>query len=600
MRLLGGSGAALLSAGVLTLLATAPATAAPAPPAEPSRSLCATTVVHDGAGVLDDDRVQQAAERAFGRALSDGMIVKVITYQRTPGRPRDFPQVLARDAHSCDDWGFRDGRGGSLLVIGLSVDDTKLGSYFDGAASARFTAAEEAVYDRMEASFRAGKWDEGMSAALLGFARAHPTDTSPGGGQAPNDRPPAPLYEPNRDDTGTDAPGWLLAVPVGLLVAGLGTAGGVRLRRRRQERAEARAALSDATDAMAQAWLALEGSTELVDARVVALPGVTDSVLDDVRARHAEARQAADAAAADYLALSERYPATAVRDADTDEARRGLEPVRSCTAALQGARTAYDAVDERLTAWDGLRTGLAARVATLRRQADEVEGLLRSREAEGYRTTDLASSPQRAREAASEAEATGRAQRYGDATASVTAAERLLDAGEQWLRGLDEVRATLAADAAALHERLRVLDTALAEATVTLESLERDQHPTCVAGLRADLDAATVVRRRLTDDLGELERNATMAVQEFRLAQEQVAQRRRAAHSTWNDSGGSGGSGLFGGGGWSGGGSGGGGRSFSGGGGGRSFGGGGGGGRSFGGGGGGRSFGGGGGGRRGR
>lgn len=512
MRLISGGLVALAALPALLLAAPAPASATEEP-------VCSRAVVSDTAGVLDDARVQRAAE-----SLGDDVVVKVLTYRTTEGT--DLYDVVLDARAECGGWGFRPGQGASLLVLAVATEDRQLASHYDGRGLSRFERArEEAEVDAMGASFGNGQWTRGMVDGLGIYADAY-ARTSDGGGVGAE-----PLPATSDPDTSTEpgATAPVLAVVGGLLVAGLLAWGAWTLRQRLRDRAEARAALSAAVDEMAAAWLELDEGREFVDARVASLPAVDDGAVRQVRADHAAATAALEEASSAYLSQVQTYAVEKVPSLDADEARAGVGPVRAAGAALRAAQQRMAAVEAGVTAFEALRDGLPMQVAALRARAGEVAALLRSRQAEGYRTATEDAAPGAAEQAAKEAEQLGGQLRFGDAAALLDRADAELAAHQEWLAGLDDTRAALAADLTALDQRLASLDAAIAEARVTLEHLDATYDPTCVVGVRDAVDGAAAGRERLDADLATTRRNASMEVQEFRLAREQVGSARAAA-----------------------------------------------------------------------
>ena len=501
-------------------------------PAQAGGGICGSGVVFDGADVLDDQQVARVARSAFG----DEVTVKVIAWDRTPGNGTLYDALV--DARSqCGGWGFTGGGGRSLLVLGVSVGGRELGSHYDGRAFARFDAARDDVeVDGMGASFGNGQWTDGMVAGLLGYADAY---DAPEPFYDPDDVDPDvdPGFDPDAfgDDgsgaSGSDLLPWVLGVPVGLAAVGGGGYGAVRLRRRRRERAAARAALSTAVSDMAQAWFELDESNELIDARVKALPPVSDSVADAIRAAHGEAVTVRDAATEAYLRLSEVHTETSVADLDTDEALRAAEDVTGATAGLRAAQASMGAVEQQLSAYDALREGLPARVAALRAQATEVAGLLTARQSEGYRTTDNDPAPAAAEQAAVAVTALATERRFGDADAALDHAEADLAGHRTWLTGLAAFREALVSDLAELRARATGLDAAVADAYVTTEGLERDQDSSCVEGIRSTVDRAVADRKALDGALDRIEAHSSMADQQFARAREEIAAARASADS---------------------------------------------------------------------
>ncbi len=496
-------------------------------PAHAAGELCDGGLVYDGAGVLDDRVVAKAARAAF----DDTVTVKVIAWQKTPGSG-DLYDALVDARAQCGGWGFSGGAGRSLLVLGVSVGGRELGSHYDGAAFDRFDASRDDVeLGDMGPAFGNGQWTDGMVAGLRGYAAAYES--------------PAPTFDPEPFPTadggagssseGSGALPWVLGVPVGLAAVGVAGVGGTRLRRRRKARAAARATLGAAVGDMAQAWFELDESNELIDARVQALPPVSDSLADAIRAAHVEAVTTRDGATETYLHLSETYTATAVSGLDAEEASRATEDVTAATAGLRSAEAAMAAVEAQITAYDRIRAELPHRVEGLRSRAVEVRGLLAVRQAEGFRTTDDDPAPQAADQAAEEVTALSAEQRFGDADAALDRAEADLAGHRTWLTELADFREALIHDAARLRTRATQLDAAIADAYVTTESLERDQDPSCVDGIRSTVDRARADRKALDVSLTTIEECTTMASQQFARAREEITRAQGAVASITTD-----------------------------------------------------------------
>lgn len=497
-------------------------------PAHAAGDLCDTGVVFDGADVLDDRVVAQAARTAF----DDKVTVKVIAWDQAPGNGTLYDALV--DARSrCGGWGFTGGGRRSLLVLGVSVGGRELGSHYDGWAFDRFDAARDDVeINSMGSSFGNGQWTDGMVAGLQGYADAYDA--------------PVPTFGPDpfptvQGDSGSDGGGgsdalpWVLGVPVGLAAVGGAGVGATRLRRRLKARAAARASLATAVNDMAQAWFELDESNELIDARVTALPAVSDSVADAIRAAHAEAIGVRDGATDSYLRLSEIHTSTAIADLDTDEATKAISDVEEATRALREAQRAMAAVEVELSAYDTLREELPGRVAALRAQATEVTGLLADRQAEGYRTTDNDPAPQAAEQAAQAVTALSAEQRFGDADAALDRAEADLAGHRTWLTELAAFRAALVDDAARLRTLATGLDEAIADAYVTTEGLERDQDPSCVEGIRSTVDRAAADRKALDGALTTIEEHSSMAGQQFARARAEITAAQESVESITAD-----------------------------------------------------------------
>ena len=422
-----------------------------ASPAAAAGDLCDRGVVFDGADVLDDRVVARAAREAF----DDGRVtVKVIAWRDTPGTGDLYDALLAA-RRQCDGWGFTGGGRQSLLVLGVSVDGRELGSHYDGrafgASTRPATTSSSTGWARRSATARG-------RTACSPASTATPTRTPRRGPTTTRVRRPGRLpdgYDPFPDDPddtassgGADVPGWALGVPVGLAAVGGAGWGATRVRRRLKARAAARAALGTATSAMAQAWFELDESNELIDARVAALPPVSDSVADEIRAEHARPSRSATPPPGPTCGSPSCTPTPRIADADTDEALRATHDVDAATGGLREAQAAMAAVEVRLSAYDTLRAELPARVAALRARATVVSGLIADRQGEGYRTTDNDPAPQAAEEAARQVEALVAEQRFGDAGAAVERADTDLAAHESWLTGLAAFRAALERDTA--------------------------------------------------------------------------------------------------------------------------------------------------------
>lgn len=495
------------------------------PPAHAAGELCDSGVVFDDADVLDDRVVSRAARDSF----DDRVTVKVIAWEQTPGGGTLYDALVDARAQ-CAGWGFTGGGRRSLLVLGVSTGGRELGTHYDGRAFDRFDSSRDDVeLGAMGPAFGNGQWTDGMVEGLRGYAEAYAASNPTRGPE-----PYVPEIDDFSDDFASDGDGsapspWLLGVPVGLAAVGGGGYGAVRLRRRLKARAAARASLAHAVSEMAQAWFELDESNELIDARVGALPPVSDSVADGIRAAHAEAVVTRDAATATYLRLSEVHTEAAVAETDTEEATLAGHEVEAATRELRDAQAAMDVVEQRLSAYDTLREELPARIEALRTGAAEVTGLLASRQVEGYRTTDNDAAPAAAEQAAADAAALAGEQRHGDAAAVLERAQADLAAHRTWLSELADFRAALLRDTAALRTRTTELDAAIADAYVTTEALERDQDPSCVEGVRATVDEASAARKALDGALRTIEQHTSMADQQFARAREELTTAQQSA-----------------------------------------------------------------------
>jgi len=488
---------ALAVPAVLPLLATATAyaTPQPAPTADTAQLACAPgSGVDDRADVLDDARVEEAIASGFG----DDIVVRVLALPALPAGRTDLASVVDDAMVDCQGWGQSGDQ--SVLVLGVSVREEEFAEVFAGPYEDVFQDVydSEEAYDAMASRY---DWTESVVAGLEVYAETY--------ADGPEGKP---------------LPWWLVGGPAGVAVLGAGAYGGLRLRRHRKRTAAARAELSAATDAMAQAWLALEEGQEYVDARVAALPQVDDTRVAAVRATHAEAVAARQRATTDYLAITERLPATAIARLDVEEASREVAPVRAATEALTEAKATQDRVEAEVSAFEALREALPGRVAALRAHADQVEQLLAARQAEGYLVAGQQPAPAAARVEAGEAEALVDDLRFGDADRVLAEADAELSGVEQWLRGLDDFRAALAKDLTALTARLPVLDRALADGAASLDAVEERFGSANLGDAREALAAAEVSRARLDGRVTVIETNASMQHQEFAYAREQLDQ----------------------------------------------------------------------------
>lgn len=508
--------AGLLLSALLSALPAAflPSAAAALPPA----AQCGTGAVIDRADVLEDRVIEDTA--GF---FPPEVTVRVVAFPQTSG---DLFSAMADLRAQCDGWGFSEGGGRSLLVLGLSLRDRELGTYYEGAAYDAFDAAREsAEVEGMTPAFREGDWTRGMALGLDIYLDAYHNPGRYESGEATDGLgTPAPAAGAGDSGSGIGRSLGFAVLAVLLLVGG--AVAGVGLRRRLRRRRQARADLGAAVDELADAWMALEAGQELTDSRVAALPPVPDRLVDDIRAWHEDATEARSRATEAHLAVAEAYETRKVARLGTREAVAGIPKVQAAIRSVATARAAVARVERLLDEWDLVRTQLPARARELRTAADTTSALLRDRRAEGYRTADLDGAPAAAEAAAADAETLGAAVRFGDADAVLDAAEATLAEQTAWLRGLDAFRAALATDLADLHSRTPDLDRAIADAYATTETLERDHHPSCVVGVRERVDAARAARHELDRRLADIERNSSMDTQEFRLARTQVGEAR--------------------------------------------------------------------------
>lgn len=487
--------------------------AVPSAPARAAAPICADAVVADLADVLDDAAIERAVA-----AFDDRVVVKVISVGTTDGQ-RLYDWMLDRRAE-CGGWGFQPGRGEALLVLAVATEDRELGTHYDGRGQGRFAAARDhAELDGMGPSFGNGRWTRGMVRGLEIYADAYATEPSgTGGGVSSPPRPVGPTVESTESDLSSR---WLLAIP-GLAVAGGAAWGGAALLRRRRATRRARAELGSATDEMAAAWLEIDDGREYVGLRVASLPRVPDGTVQQVRSAHEAAVAELEHVSSTYLELAERYSVEKIGRLDAEEATAAVPTVRGATAALRGAQAQMVAAEAGVTAFEKIRDELPARLAGLRDQARGVGELLVRRRTDGYLTADLDGAPGAAEQAAREAEALGEELRFGDAGETVDRAFAELAAHGAWLTGLDDFRAALATDLSVLEGRLPQLDTAIADARVTVRHLEETYDASCLAGVRERVEVAAVARRGLDADLATIRESSSMAVQQFRLAREQI------------------------------------------------------------------------------
>ena len=209
--------------------------------------------------------------------------------------------------------------------------------------------------------------------------------------------------------------------------------------------------------------------------------------------------------------------------------------MEAATRGLREAQQAMASVEERLSAYDTLRQELPGRIAGLRAAAVEVSGLLTARQSEGYRTSDNDPAPGAAEQAAEAVEGLSAEQRFGDAAAALVRAEADLAGHRAWLTELAAFRAALIEDTTRLRARATELDTAIADAYVTTEGLERDQDPSCVEGVRSTADRAAAARKSLDGALRTIETHTSMADQQFARAREELTAAQQSAEAIATD-----------------------------------------------------------------
>ena len=507
---------------VLVAVLLGPPGVAPAADAAPSDDVCAPGMVSDGAGVLDDAGLARAA-----RAFPPAVVVKVISVEST--RPdRIYARLTALRA-DCHGWGFRAGGGRSLLVLMVATSDRRLASHYDGAALAAFDAERHDAEADMAHAFANGEWTRGMVVALRDYRAAYRPGGVHGGadragGGAPRTGVPSVSTPLADGHAGPSVAGW---VAVAVVVVGLLAWLLVALVRRRRRTRVARAALTAATDEMAAAWLELDGRREFVDARVAALPDVDDAAVAAIREQHRVAAGATAAATEGYLRLSQELAADRVRRLDAGAAGAGLGAVRENTVDLRRALARAEQVDAAVTAFDALREAVPARTAALRDGARRLGTLLERRRGEGYRTADQDPVPADLEGAARDAERAAAGLLLGRADELLTAAEQRLVDDETWLTGLDDLRARLEGEVDDLERRAPRLDEALADARIAVEALTRERDPSCLEGVRECVESAETSRRRFAEEVRALREDSSMAVQEFRRAEQRVT----AAHA---------------------------------------------------------------------
>ncbi|TIC80712.1 TPM domain-containing protein [Nocardioides sp. GY 10127] len=501
------------------------ASLAPSAQAADGSGLCTRAVVSDPADVLADAKVEQAA-----KALeSDDVTVKVIAVEQSPGG--SLEDAVADLRAECDDWGWTRGGGRSLLLLAVATEDEEFRYHYDGAAISAFDTAAGTAKRQMRSHFAAGRWTAGMVAGLEAFDDAWPRERSSSSGAGSANGSANGTGNASGYGTGTgrtDAldgseesgnPGVGLAVVLGVVaLAGGGYLAVVGVRRRRSRR-EARARLTTALDGLAEAWLALEEGSELVAARVAALPGTRDVLLDEVRATDAEAARLREAGERTWLDVSDRLSPRAVARLDVAAAAAEQRTVEEARAGLVEAGARQDEVAALLDAFDTAAATVPGRCATLEEAAGDLERAVRARQDEGFRCTESVAEPQRARASAGEARELAGARRHGDASALLDSAEQRLATHADAVEGLPRRRDAILADAALLRASLGALDGDLTQAAAVLDELARAYEPGCHDDVRSELEVARGLRAGLGARLDACEHQASMEVQAFDQAQ---------------------------------------------------------------------------------
>lgn len=134
-----------------------------APPAEVD---CAAIVV-DNAGVVDERRVQRAAQPVIDQAAD----VRVVAFASVPGG--DLDEAVTKLQRSCGLWSAEDGTlNDNMIVLAVSVQDRRSGLYYGASWSEQLLSSWPRIQARaMNPAFKEGDWTGGMVAGLRAVDR---------------------------------------------------------------------------------------------------------------------------------------------------------------------------------------------------------------------------------------------------------------------------------------------------------------------------------------------------------------------------------------------------------------------------------------------
>lgn len=473
-------------------------------------------LVIDHADVLTDRRVVDAAQRVVDHAAD----VRVVTYTSVPGGNLDKYMVHEKDR--CVSWQGRGPRWkNNLVVLAVSVDDRRSGLYYANTFESDLGRAWPRIQaERMNPRFARDDFTGGMVAALTALEAAiDPAAVDP---QPPTGPPLSPAEPQHVTDTETEPVSvsvWAWAPPAGVLGLGGLAWGGVYTRRRLRSRAEARTAAVAARDAMAKNFMALDQVKAFTGARVEALPGVPDSLLDDARRAFERASEDVAEAMRAYVAAAERYPVQALGGLDAGGADAATVELSEIAERLDRLSREVAGVDSVLDRYDSARQSLPEELARVRAVVDQVSAQARTCAHEGFRTETFTGRLTEVEASLSQADRLRDELRFGDAGVVVARAAGSADSIGREVADLPHRFSGLRGEVAALLAALPVSERRLAEARAVCDDLAVTWHSSCTDDVRDQVTAARQALDELPQLIASADRASGMAVQDFDAAE---------------------------------------------------------------------------------
>ena len=474
------------TATLLVLLLGLGAVASPAA----AQELDCAARVNDLAGVLDErrDEIRNAADDLV-RAGADVHVVVVDTLGGT--RAEDFVTGLLSD---CPSWETPGERDPDLLVVLVGIADGVTRIDFGSSLAALDPQRTEIDVELMNPRFAEGDFAGGLLAGLTAMRRLLSAAA------------PAP------DDDGSSATVWIILLTIAVVaLAGLL---GARLLTRVRARNEARGRVRSARAGASGAYLALQQAHDTLGADggvLAASLGLAEAT--EVRDWITEATAIFDVLHQRWIGLTNRADPERPADASSYDEMAGDYAALATDAAE--ARAAIERSAEQVDEIREIANGLDARFAAIaERQAGAEQAIALARR-DGYRTDPADADLDDSRQATDDAR---RAQAAGlvlEASRELTVAEQELEAAVAWATGIEEMRADLAEDQAALRSRHADLAVRLQASRHAFERIEA----TCAPSAWRDIAGnGTAAERELGDALQALalsQRAATPEVQEW-------------------------------------------------------------------------------------
>lgn len=336
-------------------------------------------IVVDSTHAFDDAAVRQAAERLARQAVD----VRVVVFPRVPGT---LDSAVASRQAACTTWQSPSGRRkNDLVIIAIAAQEKQVGVYYGSALAGKLDKQWRRLLAEATPLLRSGNETAGVTTLLDSLA----TTLDPTSHSSPPPRHHRPPGVRHPVTASSSSSSWVGVAFVGFLVVIAALIGGVAVTRRRRTRAGARAHVAAARDAMSEAFMTLDQSTELVAARVGALPDVDDPGLRALRAANASIQTDATTTLSAYTDTADTYSEAMLARASTAQIDEAEPRIQQATTALGELNARILALSASLDDLDRRTAELPLRLASIKATVTAARGQVEPLAASGFRTASF-------------------------------------------------------------------------------------------------------------------------------------------------------------------------------------------------------------------